>query len=195
MCKCLICVPSFIIPPIFEAGLSDDMLASEFEFGRALDNASKDAPTQDQNFGVNQTDDVGSSLDLSVHRNESVDIDGRDRSTSKEISVDLMSSQEKESTVDVDGRDCSTPKEISVGLISSQGKNDCEELEDVEIGNFFVEDVETNSDVAQELLELKKKEKLRELSSGKNLEKLDGIWKKVIYMMPRVSYSLFAFYI
>ncbi|XP_022922708.1 DExH-box ATP-dependent RNA helicase DExH7, chloroplastic [Cucurbita moschata] len=163
---------------LFAQGLSDDMLASEFEFGRALDNASKDAPTQDQNFGVNQTDDVGSSLDLSVHRNESVDIDGRDRSTSKEISVDLMSSQEKESTVDVDGRDCSTPKEISVGLISSQGKNDCEELEDVEIGNFFVEDVETNSNVAQELLELKKREKLRELSSGKNLEKLDGIWKK-----------------
>ncbi|XP_038878021.1 DExH-box ATP-dependent RNA helicase DExH7, chloroplastic isoform X2 [Benincasa hispida] len=166
---------------LFAQGLSVDMLASEFEYGRSLDNALKDEPMssmQDGNVGVNQADNVGSSLDFSMNRNESVDVDGRDWSTAKEMPVDLMSSQENESTVDVDGRDCSISKEISVDLLSSQGKNDSEELEDVEIGNFFLEDVETNSDVAQELLNLKKKEKMRELSSGKNLEKLDGIWKK-----------------
>lgn len=159
------------------------MLASEFEYGRSLDNASKEEPMssmQDGNVGVNQADNVGGSSDFSVHRNESVDVDGRDWSTSMEISVDLMSSQENESTIELDGRDCSTSKEKSVDLLFSEGKNDSEELEDVEIGNFFLEDVETNSDVARELLKLEKKEKMRELSSGKNLEKLDGIWKKVI---------------
>lgn len=136
-------------------GLSDDVLASEFEYGRAFDNASKDALSssmQSENFGVNQSGDVGSSLDLPVHKNESIfDVDGQDWSASKEISVDVMSSQEK---------------------------NDSEEVEDVEIGNFFLEDVETNPDAAQELLKLEKKDKMKELSSGKNLEKLDGIWKK-----------------
>lgn len=165
-----------------------------------FDNTSKDAPTSSMqygDFGVNQSDDVGSSLDFQVHRNEStVDVEHRDWSDSKEIIPgDLMCSQENESTVDVDGRDCSTSKDISVDLVSSKEKNDLEELGDVEIGNFFLEDVETNSDVAQELLRLKKKERMRELSSGKNLEKLDGIWKKVIYMMPRVSCCPFGFYI
>ncbi|KAE8650533.1 DExH-box ATP-dependent RNA helicase DExH7, chloroplastic isoform X2 [Cucumis sativus] len=161
-------------------GLSVDMLASEFEYGRALDNVLKDealSSMQDGNVGVNQSN-MRSSLDISVHRNESANVDEKDWSTSKELSVDLMSTQEIESIVDVDGRACSAPKETSVDLLSSQGKNDSEEPEDVEIGNFFLEDVETNSDVAQELLKLKKKEKMKELSSGKNSEKLDGIWKK-----------------
>ncbi|XP_022136497.1 DExH-box ATP-dependent RNA helicase DExH7, chloroplastic isoform X2 [Momordica charantia] len=136
-------------------GLSDDMLASEFEYGRAFDNASKDTHTTSMQhgiFGVNQSGDVEISVDCPVHRNES--------------------------TVDVDGREASSSKEISVNLMSSQEKNDSEKLEDVEIGNFLFEDVETNPRVAQELLKLEKKEKMRELSSGKNLEKLDGIWKK-----------------
>ncbi|TYK11214.1 DExH-box ATP-dependent RNA helicase DExH7 [Cucumis melo var. makuwa] len=116
------------------------MLASEFEYGRALDNTLKDeamSSVQDGNVGVNQAN-MRSSLDISVHRNESVNVDERDWSKSKELSVDLMSSQEIESTVDVDGRACSAPKETSVDLLSSQGKNDSEEPEDVEIGSSGV---------------------------------------------------------
>ena len=176
------------------------MLASEFEYGRALDNVLKDealSSMQDGNVGVNQSN-MRSSLDISVHRNESANVDEKDWSTSKELSVDLMSTQEIESIVDVDGRACSAPKETSVDLLSSQGKNDSEEPEDVEIGNFFLEDVETNSDVAQELLKLKKKEKMKELSSGKNSEKLDGIWKKVIYIrfleFHAVSFSFYIYF-
>uniref|UniRef100_A0A6N2M934 RNA helicase n=1 Tax=Salix viminalis TaxID=40686 RepID=A0A6N2M934_SALVM len=53
-----------------------------------------------------------------------------------------------------------------------------EESEDVEIGNFFMDDASSNDVLSPEILELQKREKKRELCSEKNLEKLDGIWKK-----------------
>ncbi|KAJ6715514.1 hypothetical protein OIU85_026960, partial [Salix viminalis] len=53
-----------------------------------------------------------------------------------------------------------------------------EESEDVEIGNFFIDDASSNDVLSPEILELQKREKKRELCSEKNLEKLDGIWKK-----------------
>ncbi|KAF9690290.1 hypothetical protein SADUNF_Sadunf01G0180100 [Salix dunnii] len=53
-----------------------------------------------------------------------------------------------------------------------------EESEDVEIGNFFIDDASSNDILSPEILELQKREKKRELCSEKNLEKLDGIWKK-----------------
>ncbi|KAG9147531.1 hypothetical protein Leryth_007315 [Lithospermum erythrorhizon] len=52
-----------------------------------------------------------------------------------------------------------------------------EEVQDVELGGFFLED-DASDVVPPDLLELQKKEKLRELSSGKNLEKLEGVWKQ-----------------
>lgn len=55
-----------------------------------------------------------------------------------------------------------------------------EESEDVEIGNFFMDDASSNDVLSPEILELQKREKKRELCSEKNLEKLDGIWKKVL---------------
>ncbi|KAG5229327.1 ATP-dependent RNA helicase [Salix suchowensis] len=53
-----------------------------------------------------------------------------------------------------------------------------EESEDVEIGNIFLDDASSNDVLSPEILELQKREKKRELCSEKNLEKLDGIWKK-----------------
>lgn len=54
-----------------------------------------------------------------------------------------------------------------------------DESGDVELGNFLFEDASTNEVIPSEVVKLQKKEKLKELSSGKNLEKLEGIWKKV----------------
>lgn len=54
-----------------------------------------------------------------------------------------------------------------------------DESGDVELGNFLFEDASPNDVVPSEVVKLQKKEKLKELSSGKNLEKLEGIWKKV----------------
>ncbi|KAL0384606.1 UNVERIFIED_CONTAM: DExH-box ATP-dependent RNA helicase DExH7, chloroplastic [Sesamum radiatum] len=49
---------------------------------------------------------------------------------------------------------------------------------DVELGDFFLEDSVTDQVLPPEILDLQKKEKMKELSSGKNLEKMEGIWKK-----------------
>ncbi|XP_055816324.1 DExH-box ATP-dependent RNA helicase DExH7, chloroplastic-like isoform X1 [Solanum dulcamara] len=51
------------------------------------------------------------------------------------------------------------------------------EPEDVELGDFLFEE-DSSPDVSATVLELQKKEKMRELCSQKNLEKLEGIWKK-----------------
>ncbi|VVA94126.1 unnamed protein product [Arabis nemorensis] len=48
----------------------------------------------------------------------------------------------------------------------------------VELGDMFVENFPPSEASPHELLELQKKEKLRELRSEKNLGKLEGIWKK-----------------
>ncbi|KAL7205791.1 hypothetical protein ACSBR2_018665 [Camellia fascicularis] len=53
-----------------------------------------------------------------------------------------------------------------------------EESGDVELGSFFLEDVSPGDVLPPEVVEIQKKEKMRELASGKNLEKLEGIWKK-----------------
>ncbi|CAL1385571.1 unnamed protein product [Linum trigynum] len=50
--------------------------------------------------------------------------------------------------------------------------------EEVELGGFFLEDSAPNELIAAEVLEFQKKERIKELWSGKNLEKLEGIWKK-----------------
>ncbi|KAL6515211.1 hypothetical protein OROHE_018843 [Orobanche hederae] len=50
---------------------------------------------------------------------------------------------------------------------------------DVELGDFFVEDdVTSNQNLPPEILELQKKDKIKELHSGKNIEKMEGVWKK-----------------
>ncbi|GFQ01628.1 ATP-dependent RNA helicase dhx29 [Phtheirospermum japonicum] len=49
---------------------------------------------------------------------------------------------------------------------------------DVELGDFFLEDGGTSNQISPEILELQKKEKMKELCSEKNIEKMEGVWKK-----------------
>ncbi|KAK4491260.1 hypothetical protein RD792_001996 [Penstemon davidsonii] len=53
-----------------------------------------------------------------------------------------------------------------------------EESGDLDIGDFFMEDGTSEQVLPGAILELQKKEKIKELCSGKNLEKMEGIWKK-----------------
>lgn len=52
------------------------------------------------------------------------------------------------------------------------------ESEDVELGNFLFEDAPAGDVFPAEVLDLQKKERLRELYCEKTFEKLEGIWKK-----------------
>ncbi|KAL6964433.1 RNA helicase [Sarracenia purpurea var. burkii] len=53
-----------------------------------------------------------------------------------------------------------------------------EESKDIELGDFFLEDASSGEVLPPEVVNLQKKERMRELQSGKYLEKLEGIWKK-----------------
>lgn len=91
----------------------------------------------------------------------------------------------KESPVNVLDMENSSSKEFPekpvLSCESAQGTIVIEDdAGDVELGGLFFEDAASNEALPPEVLELQKKEKMRELSSGKNLEKLDGIWKKVL---------------
>lgn len=90
-----------------------------------------------------------------------------------------------EITVDrIDEEHCSSihfPVNSTLSSELAQGKIIAEEESiDVEIGNFFLEDGPSGEVLPPEVLELQKRERMREISSEKNLEKLDGIWKKVV---------------
>lgn len=50
--------------------------------------------------------------------------------------------------------------------------------DDVELGGLFFEDSVSNEALPSEVLKLQKKQKMRELYSEQNLERLNGIWKK-----------------
>lgn len=62
--------------------------------------------------------------------------------------------------------------EVYVEKDSAQG-----EAGDIELGGFFLEDVPSN-EIHPDILKAQKLEKIKRLSE-KNLDKLDGIWKKV----------------
>lgn len=86
----------------------------------------------------------------------------------------------------VDGNDteiCSLKKLSTEDISSTVPSNDATALEeesgDVELGNFFLEDASSGEVLPPEVVKLQKKEKMRELLSAKNLEKLEGFWKKV----------------
>lgn len=68
-----------------------------------------------------------------------------------------------------------------------------EESPDVELGNFFSEDGPLNEGLSLEAHKLQQKIKMREMLSDKNLEKLVGIWKKVLYMLQLLVKIRFVF--
>ena len=53
------------------------------------------------------------------------------------------------------------------------------EAKEIELGGFFLEDALSNEILPPDILKLQKQEKFKKLFERKNLEKLDGIWKKV----------------
>lgn len=63
------------------------------------------------------------------------------------------------------------------------------EPDDVELGDFFL-DSTSDQVVHPAVLEAKKNEKIKELCSEKNLEKLEGIWKKVISSIHEADRSI-----
>lgn len=64
------------------------------------------------------------------------------------------------------------------------------ESDDVELGDFFLEDCTSDQVLPPEVLELQKKEKMKELRSEKNLEKMEGIWKKVISSIHEAEHGI-----
>ena len=55
-----------------------------------------------------------------------------------------------------------------------------EESEDTELGNFFMEDDSSNVALPPEVLMIQSKARTRAFPTSKDLEKLEGIWKKVL---------------
>ncbi|PIN25354.1 DEAH-box RNA helicase [Handroanthus impetiginosus] len=138
---------------ILALGLSVDILESEYV--SSSHRASKDGhsdPVPPENFdgdAVNVYDTVPTEFRVEV------DQKGVGRSGSHESLTDTAVS------IQTQTRDAS---EMESG--------------DVELGDFFGEDDKSDQVLPPEVFELQKKEKLKELCSGKNLEKMEGIWKK-----------------
>ncbi|KAF3452627.1 hypothetical protein FNV43_RR03060 [Rhamnella rubrinervis] len=142
-------------------GLSDDILASEFQHEQATCAASEatyvSSMTHEQSERKEDCN-VEGGLAFHSHADEStatIEEDGMEYSSSKEVQVKC------------------TPLDVSI-----QEKIAEEDAEDVELGNFFLEDETSNEGLPPEVCNLQRKEKMRAVFSEKNLEKLEGIWRK-----------------
>lgn len=71
-------------------------------------------------------------------------------------------------------------KPISSSVVTEEKVVPEDDSGDLELGGFFTDDAVSNDALSPQIVELQKKEKLREFCSAKNLEKLEGIWKKVL---------------
>lgn len=68
---------------------------------------------------------------------------------------------------------------VPLSVPSQDGSVVDDDSGDIELGDMFLEDSSSGLVLHPEIVELQKKEKMKELTSEKNLEKLEGIWKKV----------------
>lgn len=130
-------------------GLSDDILASEFEQEQSIERA----------YSAYEDTDTSSKPckhSEGLHADE-LTVDGNDMEHCSSIQLPINSTQDLP---------------VQEKIVAE------EETTDIEIGNFFLEDGPSNEFLTPAILELQKKEKLRDMLSEKNLEKLDGIWKK-----------------
>ncbi|KAJ7968010.1 ATP-dependent RNA helicase [Quillaja saponaria] len=141
-------------------GLSDDILATEYGNERAstceYDNVSTDSKPNEY-FKETSSFDVETYSDL---------VTPLDESTVGEDDVKHCSPEE----LPVNSSQLDTP--VIEKVVTE------EEPGDVELGDFFSEDAPSNDILPPDILKLQKQEKLRKLYEEKNLEKLDGIWKK-----------------
>ncbi|GAV86513.1 DEAD domain-containing protein/Helicase_C domain-containing protein/HA2 domain-containing protein/OB_NTP_bind domain-containing protein [Cephalotus follicularis] len=141
-------------------GLTDDALASNFVHDHASAFGSKDTSTGAmpcEQSEERMTYDAEGGSGSVVYADESF-IDRND--------IECCSSKELLSKP--------SPSSVSVqeNVVSEENSGD------VDLGDLFLEDAPSNEALSVEILKLKKKEKIRELRSEKNIEKLDGIWKK-----------------
>ncbi|KVH88553.1 Helicase, C-terminal, partial [Cynara cardunculus var. scolymus] len=135
-------------------GISVDTLAAEFE---SRHHVIAESPCQ--SLPCKNLDAVTSDEDM----NSSVkQMDSKDNGTVIESSQDV-------STLG-----------ISLSVPSHDGTVVDEDSEDIELGDMFLEDSSSGQVLHPEIVELQKKEKMKELTSEKNLEKLEGTWKKVM---------------
>lgn len=145
------------------AGLSDDVLASDFEHERASSYATQETCTTSvpcEEPEVETIEDVYGGSDILMDSDESL-IDGKRTEScgSKEFAHQPI------------------PSAVPIPEKTE------DESDDVELGGFFLEDAPSSEVLPPEILELQKQEKMRELCSAKNLEKLEGIWKKVMFVI------------
>ncbi|XP_015875842.3 DExH-box ATP-dependent RNA helicase DExH7, chloroplastic isoform X1 [Ziziphus jujuba] len=141
-------------------GLSEDILASEFQHEQATCTASEATIFSSTSHELSEAKEcsiVEGGLAFGLHA--------------------------EESTIVEDKMEYSGPKELQVKCtrsgVSVEEKIPAEEDSiDVELGNFFLEDGPSNEGLPPDVYELQRKEKMREMSSEKNLEKLEGIWRK-----------------
>lgn len=80
------------------------------------------------------------------------------------------------------------PKDLPLSSSGQESVVSNDILDDMDLGNLFLEDVPPYVPSSHEILELQKKEIMRELCNEKNLTKLKGIWKKVT-LHPTRSYA------
>ncbi|KAJ0020057.1 hypothetical protein Pint_31398 [Pistacia integerrima] len=133
-------------------GLSDNALASDFVLERASAYASADTVSRSMPYDdpeVVTSDEIYGGSDFVEHTDKSI-VGGNKEFPLKPI-----------------------PSGVSV-----QEKAEDNESGDVELGGFFSEDAPSSEALPTEIMKLQKKEKMRMLCSDKNIEKLDGIWKK-----------------
>ncbi|CAN8244837.1 unnamed protein product [Cochlearia groenlandica] len=135
-------------------GVSEEMLESEFQRGHAFVEAAEEELPSPMPDNV----DESNAKTISIHPSDDL--------TLGEDAVESYGSEEVQPQI----LPFSSPRQESV---ASDNNSD-----DVELGDMFLEDGPSSKASPHELLELQKKEKMRELCSDKNLEKLDGIWKK-----------------
>ncbi|KAL4654864.1 hypothetical protein ACB092_01G411400 [Castanea dentata] len=140
-------------------GLSDNIMALEVEHEQAAVCTSGDTITSSMPYSYSEITtlcNVEDGLPFVVGANEST-FGGND--------VDFCGSKEK------------SIKSSPSSPIQEKPPTE-EESDDVELGGFFSEDATSNDVLPPEVLKLQKQEKMRKLYNEKNLEKLDGIWKK-----------------
>lgn len=136
-------------------GLSDEMLTLDFDHERSVGDAISSMP--DDNSKDIEVQNVDCGLASVLHPEESRIGGGNSGSCSSEV-------------FQVNPVPLSIPTQEKTG----------DDSEDVELGGFFVEDAESTKTLDAEISAFQHQEKLKELLSDKNLERLDGIWKKVM---------------
>ncbi|KAJ1400427.1 P-loop containing nucleoside triphosphate hydrolase [Sesbania bispinosa] len=137
-------------------GLSDDNLGIEYEHEISSNSASERASTGHEPFDC-----------------------FKEKTPSDAEGFILPSDGTSVNASDVEHHSMDENLAKSCSPVVDKGNDSAEgDVGDVELGGFFLEDVPSNEILPPDILKLQKQEKIKRLSEKKNLDKLDGIWKK-----------------